>query len=104
MALPGSSRSMNQSRSCAKESGAPSRSARGTMPEERAFPLSLASRSARLAAERSGRGSSTVFSEAISDSCNGIGFGQLLGLGFGQDGYVFIDPALDLSRHGFQRR
>src|SRR5215213_730718 len=95
---------MNQSRSCAKESGAPSRWARGTMPDERTCPLSLASMNARLAAESSGRGSSTVCSEAISDSCNGVGLGQLLGLEFGHGSGFFIDPALDLSRHGLQRR
>src|SRR5215213_3684506 len=94
---------MNQSRSCAKESGAPSRWTRGTMPDERTCPLSRASMNARLAAESSGRGSSTVCSEAISDSCNGVELGQLLGLEFRHGSCVFIDPALDLSRQGFQR-
>src|SRR5829696_4722162 len=74
------------------------------MPDERTCPLSMDSMSARLAAESSGRGSSTVCSEAISDSCNEVGIGQLLGLEFGHGRYLFVDPALDLSRQGFQRR
>src|SRR4051794_18453548 len=93
---------MNQSRSCAKESGAPSRWARGTMPDERTCPLSMASRSARLAGESSWRGS--VCSEAISGSCKEVGLGQLLDLELGHGRYLLIDPALDLSRQTFQRR
>jgi hypothetical protein len=73
------------------------------MPDERTRPLSLASMSARLAAESSARGSSTVWSDAISGSCNGIGLDQLFTLEFGHASYLFMDPALDLSP-GFECR
>src|SRR3712207_8471852 len=51
----------------------------------------------------SGRGSSTVDSEAISGSRDEVGLDQPLGLELGHRRYLFIDPALDLSRQGFQR-